>query len=423
MKPKECSAARPAKDRKKTQTLSAQLQHLPKEELVELVLLLVNTDGIKQAKLVVLEKLEQSLGQTSDLQPVHLEKYETLWSQAAGLLDELNEYGGGDEDAEYEVCELLEEINELFMEEKLPAEAKSGYIDRLFQYYDEDNSGMGDTLMDSVFAVAETEDDWRHVVEKLNAVPKAADEASNHYRKELVMQIYRERLGDEEAYLCERLANLEYGMDYFDLATFYHRKGRTEKAVEVAEEGLVKGKGRIVDLITFLKTYYRERDDYENALRLHWLAFADSPGLTTYRELKSFARKDDWPVLERQCLKHLTDQKREKELARINLHEKRYDLVLEYVCADSGPFVEKDDLAQAISARYPEQIISYYKTKMDHLLGEKTRKAYREAVLYARKVRKLHDQLGRPEEFQRYMAQLRSVNANRPALLEEFGRL
>lgn len=387
MKPKECSAARPAKDRKKTQTLSAQLQHLPKEELVELVLLLVNTDGIKQAKLVVLEKLEQSLGQTSDLQPVHLEKYETLWSQAAGLLDELNEYGGGDEDAEYEVCELLEEINELFMEEKLPAEAKSGYIDRLFQYYDEDNSGMGDILMDSIFAVAPNKDDWRHVVGKLNAVPKAADEASNHYRKELVMQIYRERLGDEEAYLRERLANLEYGMDYFDLAGFYDRRGQTEKAVEIAEEGLAKGAGRVIDLITFLKTHYREKDDYENALRLYRLAFADSPGLASYRELKSFARKDDWPALEKECLTRLADEEEEKELARIHLHEKRYDLVLKYVCADSDPFDEKDGLAQAISARYPEQIISYYKTKMDHLNGPLDRREDAESLPRSRYLR------------------------------------
>ncbi len=422
MKPKGCSVARPAKGRKRG-ALSAQLQQLPKEELVELVLALVNTDSLKTAKLVVLETLEQNLGHTAEGRPIYLDKYQTLWSQAAGLLDELNEYGGGDEDVEDEVCELLEEINRLFAEGKLPPELKRDHIDHVFYYYDWGNSGMGDTLMDSVFAVAETEDDWRHVVDKLNALPETADEASNRYRKELVMRIHREWLGDEQAYLRERLADLEYGMDYFDLAGYYDRKGQTEKAVEVAEEGLAKGKGRIVDLVTFLKTYYREKDDYENALRLHWLAFTDSPGLASYRELKSFATKEDWPAFQERCLKRLADEGEEKELARIHLHEKRYDLVLKYVCEGHGPFDEKDSLVQAISARYPEQIIGYYKTKMERLIQEKTRKAYREAAFYAGKARKLYDRLGRPEEFQRYLAQLRSANANRPALLEEFGRL
>ena len=68
-------------------------------------------------------------------------------------------------------------------------------------------------------------------------------------------------------------------------------------------------------------------------------------------------------------------------------------------------------------------MIRYYKAKVERSIGEKTRKGYHTAVSYAEKVRAICDRLGRLEEFQRYIAQIRLANANRRALLEEFSQL
>ena len=66
------------------------------------------------------------------------------------------------------------------------------------------------------------------------------------------MKIYR-KIGNDNKYLEMRKADLKYGNDYHDLATFYFEKGGTEKAIKIAYEGLEKGEGNKSDLKKFLK--------------------------------------------------------------------------------------------------------------------------------------------------------------------------
>lgn len=60
------------------------------------------------------------------------------------------------------------------------------------------------------------------------------------------MKIYRDYLRDDEAFLKERLARMKYGTDYYELVMYYHEKGETTRAIELAEEGLAKGEGRVL---------------------------------------------------------------------------------------------------------------------------------------------------------------------------------
>jgi hypothetical protein len=48
------------------------------------------------------------------------------------------------------------------------------------------------------------------------------------------------------------VAGVEYGADYYDLATFHWEQGQREKAMAIAREGLKKGKGRMDDLRAFV---------------------------------------------------------------------------------------------------------------------------------------------------------------------------
>ncbi|MDA8212457.1 MAG: hypothetical protein M0021_11360 [Clostridia bacterium] len=175
--------------------------------------------------------------------------------------------------------------------------------------------------------MAETDEDWHYLITKLNAGSKEPGD----YRKRLVMEIYRDHLRDDAAFLKERLAWLKYGTDYYELVVFYQQKGETSRAVELAEEGLAKGEGRVADLIDFLLNHFQSLNDYVNSLRLYRRAFLDKPGLAAYQDLKTFAHAADWPTLEKECLEILSVKSRKQELAKIHLAEKRYDEVLKFV--------------------------------------------------------------------------------------------
>lgn len=82
------------------------------------------------------------------------------------------------------------------------------------------------------------------------------------------MKIQREHLHDDEAYLQERMQILRYGMDYWDLVTFYLEKGDQEKALETAEEGILKGEGRLTELFEFLWEYFSKKGDILNLERI-----------------------------------------------------------------------------------------------------------------------------------------------------------
>lgn len=57
-------------------------------------------------------------------------------------------------------------------------------------------------------------------------------------------------------------------MDYWDMAEFYVEKEERKKAVEIAEEGLLKGKGRQTELLEFLSDHYAKSKDTANLERI-----------------------------------------------------------------------------------------------------------------------------------------------------------
>ena len=155
------------------------------------------------------------------------------------------------------------------------------------------------------------------------------------------MDIQKEQLHDDKAFLQERLKKLHYGMDYWDLAEFYDGKGDRKKAVEIAEDGLLKGQGRQTELFEFLSDhyaksrdtanlerivqcaimkkseekemlgrlfeYYKTQNDYENAKKALLEAFKYVKGAgyipevrsyAHYNKMKKFLTKADWREIE-----------------------------------------------------------------------------------------------------------------------------
>ncbi len=86
------------------------------------------------------------------------------------------------------------------------------------------------------------------------------------------MNIQKSYLRNEKAYLEMRMENLHYGMDYWDLVEFYVNKGDLEKALETAEQGILKGEGRLTELFRFLFEHFAKESDTANIERIVHIA-------------------------------------------------------------------------------------------------------------------------------------------------------
>lgn len=161
--------------------LKTHLSNLEKSDLVDLLLKSthLNKSWTTQLLAYVSDKLSKA-NPTTNLHSLAKEQYQALASQAFPIIHQHNEYGGGNDD-EYElVDDLLTRINKLFAAHQLTHELKREYMDKLFKYYDWGNSGLTDMLMDAIFTVSESVEEWKYVISLLQRKPRY--DYSSHYR-------------------------------------------------------------------------------------------------------------------------------------------------------------------------------------------------------------------------------------------------
>lgn len=411
--------------KKATQTQSShadlkkQLSTLPKELIIDLLLLSLKTH--RDWKSTFLKELGDRLKKEGANEVNHLykEQFENYLERVGQILEEHNRYGGGPEEEEDEVFEALDDIVQLFKDNKLSVEIKREFIERMFHYYDWGNSGMNDMVWDAMHDVCNSQKDWLYLIEKLQR-------KDSEYRKELVMQIYKDKLNDEEAYLRMRQHDLQYGTDYYDLVLFYLNKGNMEMAIAIAKQGIEKGEGRISDLLEFLFDYYKHKD-YPAALLYLKKIFAEEAGIEMYKRLKQFARSDDWATLDTWCRTVLKKQRKMNQLARIHLENKEYDQVLEYVLEKhtdvffAYDFSEKESFAKQLIPFYPEKLLPFYVQKMNWCLEQMGRDNYKKAADYAQFIKDIYIKyLHKKDTWQSFIENIRKTYEKRSALLEEF---
>jgi len=447
------------------------LQSLDKNALMNLMQHLLDTEPAayrltlewlkkKATKVKMIDKKNVTVALNDEL----LMEY---WYNAEGIVSELNEYGGGPEEDEMEAAEWLHKISELKEKGPISTEAKFEFLDEAFKQYDYGNSGLDDVLMDAFFGVCETKEEWMYLMEKLKKNP-------DEWRNKLIMEIQREHLHDEQAYLDLRKGNLHYGMDYWDLAEFYIRKKENKKAVEIAEEGLLKGEGRLTDLFKFLSDYYAKRrdtanlervvqyalkeksdeqemldrlfkyykvqGDYENAKKALLKAFEYVKGTgyipevrsyAHYNKMKQFLTETDWKTIEPKIIQKIRENDLENYLQICldkGLKKEVIDIVLNPPKKQSGigfwfdRDYDFDTFANQLKEEFPEKIIEYYWQKAYENIPGGNRNTYDMAAHYLMKVKKIYINILKDENKwnQRY-ADLKTEFKKRPAFLEEVG--
>jgi len=438
-------------------SLHERLRSLNSTEFYDLLSsLLVKKPELYQLVLEWFKEKQESTPETmtdNDLVSLNDNLLFEYWEDARSIISEFNELGGGPEEDEEEAFGYLEKISGLIKEGDLSTAAKLEFLDEAFEEYNIHNSGFEDGLMEIFFDICQTKEEWEYLVKKL-------DEYPSEWRKERIMIIQREYLHDDEAYLQERMKFLLSGMDYWDLVKFYVKKGDLEKALEKAEEGILKGEGRLTELFEFLWEhfskkedtaslerlvqtalsrnteqknmldrlfeYYRAKGDYESAKAaiLKSFEFVRRQYYAEYKKLKGFLKVPDWKSIEPEIFDKIKDENFHDYL-RICLDKGMKDTVLKSILKPPknrfGYSTEDDydEFADKLANDFPEKIIEYYWQKAYRNIPNGNRKTYSTAAKYLGKVKDIYiDVLNDEAGWVKRFSDMKSEFKKRPAFLE-----
>ena len=402
--------------RKQDDPLAALLETAPKAKLVDLIV------RVAASRPAVRRECLDYLNRHTALSPSRKkqsegEKLLALWAELAPDLDELDAYGGGDYDADIHVSSLLQEIAQALSRKKIETAYRQKLLDNALPYIESGNAGLDDDLYDLAYAACYTDEDWR-------ALAQAFETMGGDWNLDYARRIYR-RLGDREKYLELRQRKLATGTDYFDLADFYWKAGEKQKAMEVAETGLLKGKGRMDELRQFVAKRIKSAGNRERYLALQFDQAIDPLTCDKYKTFRKLCTVTEWKCYEAKILARL-ENAWDTEQLRIRMHRKEYKEAVAVLIRSRYPLYAWDSAyelqtAKRLEGRYPEAILKYYLSGLGNLKTNAPRKEYTRKAQVMKKVHHvLVDVLRDPSRWRDFALKVKKDNIKRPAFQDEF---
>jgi uncharacterized Zn finger protein len=251
------------------------------------------------------------------------------------------------------------------------------------------------------------------------------------FRVTSMMEALARQTGDPEALVEIKRRDLSHPYSYLQIAEIYREAGRHDEALEWAEQGMQAFPQRDSRLVEFLAREYHRRGRYDDAMKLIWNQFVESPSLKNCQELKAHARKvrprPDWPTWRDKALAHLRGviaKEKEQEkgsknhwhwaghadnspLVEFFLWERRYDEAWQEASAGGCSESLWLRVAATREEKHPGDAVPIYQEMIAPILKRGNNAAYAEAVKLLSKIRELMGRLGRVIEFEHYLAALR----------------
>lgn len=407
-----------AKKRKQDDPLATLLETASKAKLIDLILRVARTRPAVRHECLDYLNRRAALSPSQKKQSEG-EKLLALWAELAPDLDEMDAYGGGDYDVDFHVSSLLQEIAQTLSRKKIDAGYRQKLLDNALTYIESGNAGLDDDLYDLAYAACYTDDNWR-------ALAQAFETMGGDWRMRHARRIYRQ-LGDRDKYLQLRQRKLITGTDYFDLADFHWKAGEKQEAMEVAEEGLRRGKGRMDELRQFVAKRAKSAGNRERYLALQFDQAIDSMTCDKYKVFRKLCSAAEWEHYETKILTQLENAGKTEQL-RIRMHRKEYEAAAALLSRGRYPFNAWESAYELLAAkrletRYPEAILKYYLSGLGNLKTNAPRKDYaRKAQVMSKIHRVLIDVLRDPSRWRDFAVKVKKDNIKRPAFQEEFAK-
>ena len=288
------------------------------------------------------------------------------------------------------------------------------------------------------------ESQWAHI-RSLGPGDKDDEVSNRRFRVTSIMEALAMQTGDPEGIVAVSRRDLSHSYSYLKIAEIYREAGENDKALAWAEEGLHSFPQRDSRLVEFLAQEYHRRARHEDAMKLVWDQFVESPSLGRYQELKANAVKvqpsSNWPAWREKGLAHvrsvIAQEKRDQKpgdwhwvarpdnsrLVEIFLWEKRDDEAWQEASSGGCSDALWLRVAAAREEKHPGDAIPVYQEIIVTILKHANNSAYDEALNLVRKIRGLMARLRRENEFEDYLTALRveyKRKRNFMKLLDEF---
>ena len=162
--------------------------------------------------------------------------------------------------------------------EKIDAGYRRELLNNVLPYIDSGNAGLDDDLYAVAYAACYDNHDLRMLAEAFEAM-------QGEWKIDHARCIYR-KIGDRDKYLELRNRKMVYGGDYHDLASFYWKAGEKQQAMQVAEEGLRKGQGRMEELRQFVAQQAKDAGNRDRYLELQFSQTVDHLTCEKYKTFR-----------------------------------------------------------------------------------------------------------------------------------------
>lgn len=186
-------------------------------------------------------------------------------------------YGGGPESDEDDAYAALEDIAKLMEDNEVSWSVRKEILDQMLDFVQSDNSGFTDYLMDIAVIMCKNKQENLYLADFLT-------EKANSYYRGVAARIYLEN-GEDQKFIENKKANLQYGSDYLELAAYYEKHHDSEKALKIVLEGLNRTDGRLDEIYEYLFRYYEKNED-ETALEKLYAESGKRKGVPNYEHNK-----------------------------------------------------------------------------------------------------------------------------------------
>jgi hypothetical protein len=408
-----------ARRRKQDDPLAALLATAPHRTLADLIARLAATRSDVRRECFVYLKKHVPL---SDCQRKQSDGEALLatWSELIPDLSELDDYGGGDYDQADHVAGLLYEIEQELSRKKIDAGYRHELLGNILPFIESGNAGLDDQLYDLAYATCYDDKDLRSLAEAFEAM--GGDWKIAHARR-----IYR-KLGERDKYLELRKRKMVHGGDFYDLASFYWKSGEKKLAMQVAEDGLRKGQGRMDELRQFVAQRAKDAGNRDRYLQLQFAQTVDYLTCDKYKSFRRLCTTAEWKVYEAKLLARVKDAW-EPEQIRIRMYRKEYENAVAVLNRGRYPLTAWDSdyllqTAKRLESRFPEEILKYYLSGLGNLKTNAVRKEYARKAQVMTKVRRLLVEVLRDKDrWHTFATKVKQDNIKRPAFQEEFAKV
>lgn len=199
-------------------------------------------------------------------------------------------------------------------------------------------------------------------------------------------------------------------------------------------EQIIQNRTRTSDdwrLFTWLKNSAARQGNWSQALKFSKQLFWHRPNLSDYEEMRKHANQlMQWDELQSETIERLFQEHKFQLLAEIYLNENKIDLALSTLDTMKSETQQKWGYSYSIELKvakaaekiYPERSIQIYMDHAQRLIDYRGRGNYSTAADFLRSVRNLDKELGKMEDWQSQIAELREKNRALPALQDELNK-